>query len=278
MCFRLFKSLIFLFSIVILQVKAETKIIAKNGDTLLKIAKQYGVPLKELMHKNKFNNAKRIIEGELIIIPLKNDENKNKENPLSHKIIEGDTLYKIARDYNVNLKDIIYINNLDIDSLLKPNTIILLPQGANYNKVINKKVIKVARKKVFYHQTSSSDNISDISEIHKVPKEKIISLNKLNYPIEINPNIKLKIRNNKTNKWLKYGSLIVNWSDWMYLDGNYITQVKNKENRYFYLAISCEKRILNHTLKNSYWTNWYFPESDFEFKLINDFCDKDFNF
>ena len=77
-------------------------------------------------------------------------------------------------------------------------------------------------------------------------------------------------------KWLKYGSLIIKWSDWRYLDGNYITQAKNKKNKSFYLAISCEKRTLNNTLNNSYWTSWYFPEREFEFKLINDFCDNSF--
>ena len=103
-----------------------------------------------------------------------------------------------------------------------------------------------------------------------------MTLNKLNDPITINPNTKLKIRENKSLKWLKYGPLIINWSDWRYFNGNYITQAKNKKNRSFYLAISCKKRVLNNTLKNSSWMSWYFPKSDFEFKLINDFCDNDF--
>ena len=50
------------------------------------------------------------------------------------------------------------------------------------------------------------------------------------------------------------------------------------KNKTFYLALSCKKRVLNNTLNNSFWTSWYFPETDFEFKLINDFCDQDFNF
>ena len=101
-------------------------------------------------------------------------------------------------------------------------------------------------------------------------------LNNLNNPIKINPGMKLKIRENNISKWLKYGSLRINWSGWRYLDGDYVTQAKNKKNKSFYLAISCKKRALNHTLKNSLWTNWYFPERDFEFKLVNDFCDHDF--
>ena len=69
-------NIIFLLSIFTLKVKAETKIIAKSGDTLIEISKQYGVPLKELMYKNNFNDATKIIEGEVIVIPHK-DINKH---------------------------------------------------------------------------------------------------------------------------------------------------------------------------------------------------------
>ena len=269
-------SIIFFLSIFTLKVNAETTIIAKRGDTLLKISKQYGVPLKELMYKNNLNDATRIIEGKAIVIPLKNKEKDYKaDNPI-YKVVEGDTLYKIARNYNVNLQDIIDLNNLGNNSFLELGQIILLPQGATNKKVIIKKNIKLASKKVFYHQTSKSEDLSIISEIHKITKEEINILNNLNNTEKINPNIKLKIRESKPSKWLKYASLMINWSDWTYLDGNYIAQAKTKKNKSFYLALNCKKRTLNNTLNNSYWTSWYFPDKDFEFKLINDFCDQDF--
>ena len=269
-------SIIFFLSIFTLKVNAETTIIAKSGDTLLKISKQYGVPLKELMYKNNLNDATRIIEGKAIVIPLKNKEKDYKaDNPI-YKVVEGDTLYKIARNYNVNLQDIIDLNNLGNNSFLELGQIILLPKGAINKKVIIKKNIKLASKKVLYHQTSKSEDLSIISEIHKITKEEINILNNLNNTEKINPNIKLKIRESKPSKWLKYGSLMINWSDWTYLDGNYIAQAKTKKNKSFYLALNCKKRTLNNTLNNSYWTSWYFPYNDFEFKLINDFCDQDF--
>ena len=268
------KSIFFLFSTFILQVNAETKIIAKNGDTLLKLSKQYGIELKELMHKNNFIDANKIIEGELIIIPLEsNNKNDNKAH-IVYEVKEGDTLYKIARNYRINVKEIIDINNLSNASYLKSKQRILIPYGSEYKKISSQENIKIARKKVFYHQTSRSQEIGDIAIIHNVYKDDIITLNKLNNPTIVNPNTKLKIRKHKTYKWLQYGSILINWSDWTYLDGDYITRAKNKNNKSFYLAINCEERTLNNTLNNSYWTNWYFPEIDFEFKLINDFCDK----
>tara|TARA_Y100001968_G_C19299272_1_gene688224 strand:+ start:179 stop:1033 length:855 start_codon:yes stop_codon:yes gene_type:complete len=267
-------NIIFFLSIFTLNVRAETKIIANNGDTLLKISKRYGVPLKELMYKNNFYEANRIIEGKQILIPIKNDDNIIKVDNLNHKVVAGDTLYKIARDYNVNLQDIITINNLANDSFLEIDQVILLPKGATYKRQISKKNIKLASKKVFYHKTSKAEDLSTIAEIHQVPIEEISVLNKLDTNVKVNPGIKLKLREKKHPKWLKYGSLMISWSDWTYLDDSYITKAKTKNNKSFYLALNCKKRALNNTLDNSYWTSWYFPETNFEFKLINDFCDE----
>ena len=271
-------SIIFLLSIFPLKVNSETKIVAKSGDTLFKISKQYGVTLKELMYKNNLNDATKIIEGEVIVIPHTGIDKYKKNEHLTYKVIEGDTLYKISRDHNVSLNDIISMNNLRKDSYLNLNQIIFLPKGAKYKKAISIENIKVASKKVFYHKTTKSEDLSTIAYLHKIPIEQVKTLNKLNDPIKIKPNIKLKLRKDKPLKWIKYGSLMINWSDWTYFDGNYIAQSKTKKNKTFYLALSCKKRVLNNTLNNSYWTSWYFPETDFEFKLINDFCDQDFNF
>ena len=270
------KSIIFSLLICILPVNADTKIIARDGDTLLKLSNQYRVPLKELMHKNNYNDANAKVEGEAIIIPLSKNNRQKVNSPLNYKVKEGDTLYKIAKDHNVNIEDIISINNLDKMTLLKLNQIILIPNEAIKEELVGKKDIKLASKKVFYHQTSKVEKIIDIANLHGVSIEEIIVLNKLKDPINVRPNKKLQIRENSPLKWIKYGSLTINWADWRYLEGNYITQAKNSKNKPFYLAVNCERRTLNNTLKNSDWNNWYFPKINFEFRLMNDFCDQGF--
>ncbi len=271
-------NIIIFLSLFAVSVNSETTIIAKSGDNLIKISRQYGVPLKELMYKNNFNDATKIIEGEIVIIPLKNNGEDNKNNHLTYKVIKGDTLYKIARDYNINIKDIISINRLTYDSYLKAGQIIILPKGTVYKNLNNKESIELVSKKVIYHRTYKTEDISTISNMHRVTIEEINTLNKLNDPVEINPNTKLQLRKKNPSKWLKYGSIMVNWSDWTYFDGNYIALSKTKKNTSFYIALNCKKRALNNTLNNASWTNWYFAKHDFEFKLIDDFCDKDFNF
>ena len=136
-------TIIYSLSILTLNVNAETKIIAKSGDTLLKISKQYGISLKELMYKNNFNDATRIVEGKTIVIPLKSNYEDIKADNLTYKVVEGDTLYKIARDFNVKLKDIIAINNLENNSFLELGQIIIIPHSAIYKEVISKKNIEM---------------------------------------------------------------------------------------------------------------------------------------
>ena len=272
-------TIILIHSILIFKVNAETKIIAKKGDTLIKISREYGIPLKVLMYKNDFNDAGKIIEGELIIIPLKNNnQEKINKDYLTYKVMKGDTLFKISKNYNVDLKDIIALNNLNNDQYLSVNQIILLPKAASKIEDTSQENIQQARKKVVYHLTSKTENLSTIAKIHRISIEEINTFNKINSPVKIKPYIKLRLRESKITKWLKYGSLMVNWSNWTYFDGNYITKAKTKKNTSFYIAINCNRRSFNNNLNNSSWTNWYFPKTNFEFKLINDFCDKEFNF
>ena len=173
-------TIILIHSILIFKVNAETKIIAKKGDTLFKISREYGIPLKVLMYKNDFNDAGKIIEGELIIIPLKNNnQDKINKDYLTYKVMKGDTLFKISKNYNVDLKDIIALNNLNNDQYLSVNQIILLPKAASKNEDTSQENIQQARKKVVYHLTSKTENLSTIAKIHRISIEEINTFNKI---------------------------------------------------------------------------------------------------
>tara|TARA_Y100001968_G_scaffold237977_1_gene221290 strand:- start:143 stop:913 length:771 start_codon:yes stop_codon:yes gene_type:complete len=252
-----------------LEVKSESKIITKTGDTLLKLSREYGVSLKELMHKNNLNDANKLLEGKVILIPT------TKSNK-TYEVKRGDTLYKIANKYQVKVKDIILINNLKDASYLKLNQTIILPRGAIYEEKVNQKKFKIASSNVFYHQKYKGESLSKIAQLHNISLKELTRLNNIKSPNDFNSTASLKIREKTSKKLVKYGTLKINWAEWRYFNGNYITKVKNKQNRMFFLALNCERRVLNNTLKNTDWGNWYFPKSDFEFKLINDFCNRDF--
>ena len=84
--------------------------IVKKGDNLYSIAKTYGITQKELMDINNLNSNLLSI-GQMFLIP------SNDVETTTYIVKPGDTLYKIARDYNTTVTDIISKNNLTSNTL-----------------------------------------------------------------------------------------------------------------------------------------------------------------
>ncbi|SER79247.1 LysM peptidoglycan-binding domain-containing protein [Psychrobacillus sp. OK032] len=73
-----------------------------SGNTLWKIANQYGVSLSDLQRANKFTTSEIRI-GQQLIIPQKSNV---------YTVIKGDTIWKISNKYGVSMSDMIKLNNL----------------------------------------------------------------------------------------------------------------------------------------------------------------------
>lgn len=96
----------------------------KAGDSLYKIANQFGISVDELIAANNLqNNILQI--GQILTIP------KKEELPPSeyevYTVKSGDSLYKIANQFNVTIDDIIELNNLST-TLLQLNQQLLIPK------------------------------------------------------------------------------------------------------------------------------------------------------
>ena len=87
-------------------------------------------------------------------------------------IIEGDTLSKIANDYNISVSSIIDANKLDNADQLSVGQKIDLPKGA----------IRESLSKNIKHIVSKGETISYISKKYSVNKNDIIYLNNLKNP------------------------------------------------------------------------------------------------
>ena len=92
------------------------------GETIESIADMVGITIDELNEINGFN-GKEVMMGDLIIVPNKN----NSEIFNKYLIKNGDTLYMIAKNYNVNPKTLAILNGLDMDDYIYPNQEIIIP-------------------------------------------------------------------------------------------------------------------------------------------------------
>lgn len=94
----------------------------KQGETLSAIAGKYNVTAKEIKKWNNLENSK-IIKGQTLIISksLSADEktisgqNQKNANKSIHVVKEGESLWTIAKNYNVNVSNLMTWNNLKND-------------------------------------------------------------------------------------------------------------------------------------------------------------------
>ena len=83
--------------------------VVKQGDSLYKIAKEYGVTVNDLLEANGLKNA-LIYPNQVLIIPLNNN---GEIYFVEYVVMENDSLESIASKYNVSLKDLNNYNNLE---------------------------------------------------------------------------------------------------------------------------------------------------------------------
>lgn len=101
----------------------------EKGNTLYSISKQFNTPLEIIILENPHIKDKPINKGDVLKIPVKYTEesthHKNGEF-IYHKVKQGETIYAIAREYNVSANDIL-ANNPDAGDELKPEQMLKIP-------------------------------------------------------------------------------------------------------------------------------------------------------
>ena len=98
-------------------------VIAVEGETYASIAKDVQDSEKNIRRYNDITNQQQQpIAGEVVYINMKAKFNKIKK----HEVSAGETLYYISQKYAVQLNSIFKYNNLNENSVIHPNDIIIL--------------------------------------------------------------------------------------------------------------------------------------------------------
>lgn len=88
--------------------------IVKKGDTLYSIARLFNVGVNDIKEANGLVGNNLNIGQSLIIPTLSNDQNVSTN---IYVVKKGDTLYNIAKNYNVSVEEIKLLNNLNSNVL-----------------------------------------------------------------------------------------------------------------------------------------------------------------
>ncbi len=114
-----------------------------KGQTLSQIARHYGVSVRAIAETNRLRNVNRLSLGQDLIIPLSDwraaaaslgsstkATRSSSQRARFHTVRRGDSLYRIARNYGVSVKDLAAWNHLRIGQTIYPGQkLVLSPRG-----------------------------------------------------------------------------------------------------------------------------------------------------
>lgn len=148
----------------------------------------------------------------------------NNVNVENYVVQKGDSLYKIAKKYNITVDELINANNLN-NSLIYPDQIIVIPKMVNNGAVYFEEYVimdgdtieQIAQKK----QTASDDILryNDVSKLILVPMQKInvpilynkyqiVATDSLDYILAKTGMTAEELILANSNEWLKEGNII----------------------------------------------------------------------
>jgi LysM repeat protein len=131
----------------------------KEGESLENIASKFNTDIETIKDINNIFNDDSIREDMEIIVP------KNMESYFNIYTIEsGDTLYEIARKYNINPTLLASINGLNMNDYIYPNQEILIPKSG-YS----------------YYITDEGDTLDTVSDTFMIDKDYLLKQNNIIY-------------------------------------------------------------------------------------------------
>lgn len=92
------------------------------GDTIDSIARKTNTSPNNIKNINGFNNDSDLVVGSLIIVPKESNQLFE-----TYRVKQGDSIYAIAKKYNVDPDTLLLLNGLNKDDYIYPNQEITVP-------------------------------------------------------------------------------------------------------------------------------------------------------
>lgn len=104
-----------------------TKYTVKAGDTLYSIAKKHGVTVAALAKANNITNYNLIRVGQVLTIPTKTTSPPPAAS-VKYTVKAGDTLYSIAKKYNITVAKLASANKITNYNLIRIGQVLVVPR------------------------------------------------------------------------------------------------------------------------------------------------------
>ena len=166
--------------------------IVQPGETLFSIAKKYNVQVEGIKSLNNLKSNDIAVGMKLIINPNQPPISPDEEAvvPGYHEVKQGETLYSIARMYNITLLELKALNELESDTIRVGEELIVVPLNGEKAK---EQVVNDNPDEPLYHIVKEKDTLYSLGRKYGVTPEQIRRLNNImdnNIPV----GSKLRIR------------------------------------------------------------------------------------
>lgn len=163
----------------------------KSGESLWTIARNYNISTRSLANWNKLNTKRPLKIGQGLEIRHA-IRNPKPDRAVQVKVKKGHSLWIIAQQHNVTIKELALWNNLKPSTTLQPGTLLTIRQsGSNTTPITKSRTLspsKHARYKV-----KSGDNLWNIAKKNQVSAKELASYNNLSLQAYLKPGQVLKI-------------------------------------------------------------------------------------
>jgi len=102
----------------------------QKGETLYSIARAFGVKADDLVKYNGITDPSRILAGQTLKIPPAGTSGTLASGSVVYRVVKGDTLYGIAREFSVTIASIQELNGLSANYVLRVGDFLKIPASA----------------------------------------------------------------------------------------------------------------------------------------------------
>ncbi len=147
--------------------------VVKKGDSLIGIAKRFGVKTSILIEINKLHEDTALKAGQKLHIPIPQEDLDAIDNA-TYIVKKGDTLSKIAKHFNVKVKDLKKYNKIRKKSVIHIGQVLILPLP---KKLIELKRIEEKKRKAALKKKRERERLARIA-LKKAKRAKFLKISK----------------------------------------------------------------------------------------------------
>ena len=162
----------------------------RSGDTLWGIARSFGVSLSALHRTNPGLSAKQLSVGQRIRLPGQASTRRIASRRANYQVKSGDTLWGIARRFDLSLSSLVQANGLNKNTPLQVGTQLYIPDIGHAQQA---RAEASARRARVHYQVQKGDNIWSIARKFGVSPQQVMEWNRLSSQDIIHPGDTLTI-------------------------------------------------------------------------------------